>query len=246
MRTGFIRCRFDGRNYAYRLAFLEERDLPAMLGLQAEILAVLPDKDLFAPSHAAAMTRDLGPEGMTVGLFVEDALCGYMSLHWVRWDQGRDDELNLEGSVQLPAEELPLVIRFRHSALHPRFQGSGNSVMKIMGPVLLEKAQLANPAPRYVCSLHSPKNYASLNYPFSLGMLAVKLIINRLGMDRLLCFQDFVHPFRVSSSDNMLVSGADTPRLAELIGKGYCGYAIARHGDESRIVFGKREIQDIG
>lgn len=245
MKTGFLHSPSDGKKYSYCLAFLEQSHLPAMLDLQAKILAVLPDKDLFAPSHSAAMALDLGPEGMTVGLFVEDALCGYMSLHWAHWDQGRNDELRLEETVHLPPDELPLVVRFRHSALDPRFQGGGNSVMKIMGPVLLERARLFNPEPRYICSLHSPKHYASLNYPFSLGMLAVRLIINRLGMHRLLCFQDFVHPLRVSSSDNLFVSGTDTPRLAELLDKGYCGYAISRQENESRIVFGKREKRDI-
>ena len=244
MKTGFIRRLTDGRDYAYCLKFLDHNHISAMLDLQAEILAVLPDKDLFAPSNATIMARDLGPEGMTVGMFVEDRLCGYMSLHWVHWDRGRDDELNLEKLIQFPQEELPQVIRFRHTALHPHFQG-GNAVMNKIGPVLLERARLSNPPPRYLCSLHSPKNYASLSFPFFLGMLAIKLIINRLGMYRFLCFQDFQRPLRVSTKDAMHISGADTNRLLQITGNDYCGYGISRKRGESFIAFGKREGPNI-
>jgi hypothetical protein len=244
MKTGSIRRLTDGRDYAYCLEFLDHNHVSAMLDLQAEILAVLPDKELFAPSNATIMARDLGPEGMTIGMFVENKLCGYMSLHWVHWDTGRDDELNLEKLIQLPPEKLPYVVRFRHTALHPHFQG-GNAMMNKIGSVLLERARLFNPPLRYVCSLHSPKNYASLNYPFSQGMLAVKLIINRLGMYRFLCFQDFQRPLHVSMTDNMHISGADTNRLLQITDNDYCGYAISRYKGESFIVFGKRERPDI-
>ncbi len=245
MNTGFLRSPSDGRKHAYNLAFLDESHVSAMLDLQEKVLAVLPDRDLFAPSNAEAVARDLGSEGITVGLFMGKELCGYMSLHWVHWDIGRNDELNLEQSAALPHDEIPRVVRFRHSALHPYLQGGGNSVMKIMAPALLERARLFNPPPRYLCSLHSPKNYASLNFPFSLGMLAVRLIINRLGMYRLLCFQDCENPLLASSSDSIAVSGADAPRLLEIIADGYCGYAIDRRESESLIVFGKCEKRDM-
>ena len=88
MKTGFIRCLTDGQDYAYCLEFLDHNHVSAMLDLQEEILAVLPDKDLFAPSNSMIMARDLGPEGMTVGMFVENKLCGYMSLHWVHREYG--------------------------------------------------------------------------------------------------------------------------------------------------------------
>jgi len=241
MNKGFLRSPSDGRQHAYNLKFLNESHVSAMLDLQEKVLAVLPDRDLFAPSNAETMARDLGSEGITVGLFVENALYGYMSLHWVHWDIGRNDELNLEQSVALPSDEIRRVVRFRHSALHPYLQGGGNSVMKIMAPALLERARSFDPPPRYLCSLHSPKNYASLNFPFSLGMLAVRLIINRLGMHRLLCFQDCEHPLRASSSDSIAVSGGDASRLLEVIADGYCGYAINRGEGESLIVFGKCE-----
>jgi hypothetical protein len=240
MKTGIAHNRTDHRDYSYHLALLEHRHLDAVLTLQEEVLATLRDHETFAPSSPESLSRDFGLEGFTIGMFIDQSLFGYMSLHWIRWDLDRDDELKLEQVVHLPREELFRVVRFRHTALHPDFHG-GNSMMKKMGSALLETAARSVKPPRYLASLHSPKNYPSLKYPFANGMLAIKLIRNRLGMYRLLCFRDLEHSFRVSSEENLFIEGTDETGLIQGLNRGYYGYGLHRQDGSTLILFGKPE-----
>lgn len=240
MKTGIAHNRSDHRDYSYRLEFLEHRHLKAVLTLQDAVLAALRDKETFAPSSPESLGRDFGPEGCTVGMFVDQTLFGCMSLHWIHWDMDRDDELKLDQVLHLPREELLLAVRFRHTALHPNFHG-GNSMMKKMGSALLETAAHSDKPPRYLASLHSSKNYPSLKYPFSNGMLAIKLIRNRLGMYRLLCFRDLEYVFPVSSEDNLFIHGTDETGLMQALDHGYYGHGLHRQDGETLILFGKPE-----
>lgn len=239
--SGSILNQGDKNWYSYQIHLLNAQFLDQILALQSLVSESIDDNDLFIPARADVLAKDLGEEGLTVGLIVEKKLVGYFSLHYLSQSSLNNCcNIDIAQDLRLPEEEINKVVRFRFVAIHPEYRG--NSMCKKMSQAIFQAAQKLNRPYRYLCTMASPKNYPSLDHQFANQMMAVKLKKNHADKYRLLLFQDLEQPLKVRSEPVVAVAGHDISGLTKILECGYIGFALQKNSSWSEILFGLPQL----
>jgi len=155
LATGLLRRESQNtraRTSAYRIAYLEEKHLPLVMQLQEKAVRNLSRPDLLQSFSYDFMKRHMGPQGVVLGVFVENRLVAFRNLYY---PHPRDKEWNLGLDLDLPEEELGSVANLQMVCVHPHFRG--NRLALIMNRVSLGLLRERG-THHHICATVSPYN----------------------------------------------------------------------------------------
>ncbi len=232
MKSGLVKNRRDGQTYAYEMKRLGAEWLTQLQSLHNEVIDSLPDADLCWRFPLDHLTRYLGEDGITVGVFVAERLVGFRVLYF---PGAREDNPGLD--LGLAAQELAQVAHLPLSNVHPDY--TGNGLQKTMTLYAVALAEKTRPF-RYLCSNVSPKNYPSMAEKFAIGMRVVALKVKYGAFWRYVFCRDMQQPWQVDEESALPVESEDDVRQTELLAQGYYGIRLERSAAGTRIVFARR------
>ncbi len=232
IQTGFITNRLDAQLYPYTMKLLNSDDILQVIELHNKVIDALPDPDLCWRFPVSYIERYLGDQGITVGVFVEKQLIGFRVLYFPG-NQAENPGLDMG----LDDSELDQVAHLPLSNVHPDF--TGNSLQKNMTLQVINIAKETRPF-RYLCSIVSPKNYASMTEKFEVGMVVGQLTIKYGTFLRYIFYEDMVKPLEVAKENAIFIPSIDTERQMELLKQGYYGFQLSEEQGKKGILFGKK------
>ncbi|WP_346355609.1 hypothetical protein [Azotosporobacter soli] len=232
LKTGVIKNRRDGLSYSYEMKQIGLEQLTQVQALHNEVIDSLPDADLCWRFPLDHLTRYLGEDGVTVGVFVAERLVGFRVLYFAG---ERDDNPGLD--LGLAPEELAQVAHLPLSNVHPDY--TGNGLQKTMTLYAVAIAEHMRPF-YYLCSNVSPKNYPSMAEKFAIGMRVAALKVKYGAFWRYVFCRDMRQAWKVNEESALLVESEDCARQTELLAQGYCGVRLERSVAGTKIVFARR------
>lgn len=195
---------------------LTVNELPDVLHLQREVVALLEDKSTLATLSAEEFTFILSGNGSLIGVFVDDRLIAIRATL-----VSVEDDEHLGFDIGLDASELDSVIYQEISIVSPAYRGHG--LQQIMAQVIIE--QLKDREFTYVLATVAPFNIPSLKDKFSQQMEIAALKEKYGGKLRYV----FVKDLRAQSKKyvgKQVIPMDDTVGQQKLLSEGWRGTSI--------------------
>ncbi|MEG0847665.1 MAG: GNAT family N-acetyltransferase [Niameybacter sp.] len=153
--------RKDGLKEELRLKVLQTTDIPQIMALQDEVLALLEDKQLYVPSEQEEICEHFETGGILLGYVTEAdvlvALAIYLKKGYDTSNYGYDIDLEGEALLQVGQVDTVLV----------KSDYRGNNLQFIMCQILEEVAE--EQGTPILCATVSPYNTFSVNNFLKLG-----------------------------------------------------------------------------
>ena len=184
IETGRLACKADPRGREFEMRFLDERDLPELLGLYDYIVDFVNDPAFFWRYPDDIVRTFMGEDGLNAGVFVDGRMIGFRVMYY---HKDGDPENPLLATKCPPHGTAHLAV----SAVHPDYQG--NSLQKRMTAHVLDEARRIRPY-KSLCSVVSPKNAPSVKEKFAFNMGVVTLIPKFSGNWRYIFYLDPARP----------------------------------------------------
>ncbi len=228
-KSGQIHNRRNGKEFAYVMRQIDGAQLQAVVELHNEVIDGLPDADLCWRFPLENIKRYLGPDGITIGVFVEARLIAFRVLYFPGFN---DDNPGFD--LALPEEELNLVAHLPLSNVHPDF--TGNGLQKKMTLYAIELASQVREF-RYLCSNVSPKNYPSMAEKFAIGMHVAALKEKYGGFWRYIFCKDMRQLHAYQEQEAVFVATEDYQRQSELLQLGFVGFKAGLEAGKKGVYF---------
>lgn len=230
VKQGMIENQQTRQMDEYQLAWLDDRHLDAMEAVQDVVVQSLLRPELLVKSPRETLRQNLREQGITLGLFVREKLCGYFALHFFAYDLAiKQADINFQSHILLPPEEIAKTAYYKQIVIHPDYRG--NSLMKEMVTLTVNQAMLVQPGLRYFCATAAPNNLVSIKQLFNDDMLVVAMFKNRHNWWRLIFFQDVLEPLILPTANSIVVPCKDVERQLTLLRSGYYGVGIQSDGE---------------
>jgi ribosomal protein S18 acetylase RimI-like enzyme len=225
-----------GRDAALRFRLLAYADIADVRALHCAALHGLIDPVVLRPDSEQFFCDHIANKGFTIGAFADNKLIAYGILALPAGGGA-----NFGRDIGLPGDELPAVAHIDGITVDPAWRGSG--LQRLLALMRLELARafgrshaLATVAPR---NYYSWRNLTAVG--FRIKALKVKynlgwrfILHRRLGTP---C-EETRPPFRYMDVD-------DSAGQADLLDRGYWGYACFETAGGVRVAFG-RAAADVG
>ncbi len=222
-KIGSGKCRMKN----YRMTFLDQTHLSAIMALQEIIVQNLSRPDLLQTFSYDFMKQHMGRQGMVLGILVEDRLVAFRNIYY---PSPRDKEWNLGIDLGLPAAELTQVANLQMVCVHPDFRG--NALAYKMNRVSLDALTDAGTY-HHICATVSPHNVWNIPILFRSGFCIVKLKNKYGGKQRYVVYQNLRQPMRYSDDSAVYVRLDDLRTQKMLLSRGLCAIALKKAGGRS-------------
>lgn len=167
----------------FDLARCKPCDLAAILRLQQEIMAALPDADLLRCNSPDVLQACLSPPHLVLGAWHHQALAGIAILYCA----DKDDE-NLGIDMGLPPDQLCHAANLKLVMVAPAYRGHSLQIRLCRAlEQVAAKRQI-----RVLCATVSPNNQASIRNFKLLGYHFCKEVVKYNGLRRALYYKELV------------------------------------------------------
>ena len=216
------------RQMEYIITYLEEKHLPLVMRLQEVILQKLSRPDLLQSFSHDFMKRHMGPQGVVLGVFVEEQLVAFRNLYYPDpWDT----EWNLGLDLELPGDELARVANLQMVCVHPRFRG--NALALKMNRVSLGLLRERG-THHHICATVSPYNIWNIPVLLASGFRIAKLKNKYGGKVRYIVHQDLRSPMEFNDHSAVQVRLEDLDAQQKLLGSGFYGVGLNKRAKPIR------------
>jgi len=231
LETGFLRQKTqDSRKRAleYEINYLEEKHLPLLMQLQEVIVQNLARPDLLQSFSYDFMKRHLGPQGIVLGVFVQQRLVAFRNLYFPDpWDA----EWNLGLDLGLPKEELGNVANLQMVCVHPDFRGNSLALkMNRLSIGLLREKGIHH----HICATVSPYNIWNIPVLLSSGFRVARLKNKYGGKVRYIVHQDLRKPVHFDDQSTVHVRLDNLDTQQRWFDSGFYGVALKKRVDRDR------------
>jgi hypothetical protein len=231
VETGFLRQKTQdpqSRALAYTITCLDERHLPLVMQLQEVIVQNLARPDLLQTFSYDFMKRHMGPQGIVLGVFVEERLAAFRNLYFPDpWDA----EWNLGLDLGLPEKELASVANLQMVCVHPRFRGNSLALkMNRLSLGLLRERGTHH----HICATVSPYNIWNIPVLLASGFRVARLKKKYGGKVRYIVHQDLRKPLHFNANSTMHVRLNHLDAQQKWFDSGFYGVAINRRAHLDR------------
>lgn len=226
LTTGFLKSksghsqRLRERAVKYKICYLTENDLPAVMDLQDVIIQNLGRPDLLQTFSEDFMRQHMGRQGIVLGVFVKDRLIAFRNIYFPDpWDR----QWNLGIDIGLPKEELLKVANLQMVCVHPDFRGHSLALkMNNLSLKILKKRGEHH----HICATVSPYNIWNIRILLDSGFRIVHLKDKYEGKLRYIVHQDIHACFRYSQQPTQTVSLEDLDTQKTLLNSGFLGVTL--------------------
>lgn len=216
------------RTSAYRIVYLEEKHLPLVMQLQEVIVRNLSRPDLLHPFSYDFMKRHMGPQGVVLGVFVENRLVAFRNIYYPDpWDK----EWNLGLDLDLPEKELASVANLQMVCVHPHFRG--NRLALIMNRISLGLLRERG-RHHHICATVSPYNIWNIPVLLASGFRVARLKNKYGGKVRYIVHQDLRSPLRFKDDSAVQVHLDDLAAQRKWFDDGFYGVALSKRDGRRR------------
>lgn len=217
--------------YPYIMRLLDKNDLAAVMQLQSNLIAVMPNKELYVPISEEEMLLLLEGDGEALGLFIEDKMYAACSLLFKV-----DYENNMARELDFSEAELARVAQLELSLVDLDLRG--HKLQYKMAGILVERIY-KRASPRYLFTTVSPFNYPSIATVTELGLCIAKLCKMYYDWDRYVVYRDFINPIKLDTDHPVIVSNTLFAEQQELLKNGYRGFSQFRDKDGIKIMYAR-------
>lgn len=232
IEEGQIVLNSELKEYHYILRVLDRKDIPALLQLQSNLIALIKQKDLYVPLVEKELLALLEGNGEALGFFIDNKMLAACSLLF-----RVDYENNMARELDFTDEELSRVAQLELSLVDPNLRG--HKLQCKMAGILAKRVQKQSKI-RYLFTTVSPYNYPSIETVTSLGLQIAKLGKMYYGWDRYVVYRDFWHPVPLDTDNAIVVLNTAFDRQQELLHQGYRGFSQFKDEDGIKIRYAKR------
>ncbi len=231
IKKGQIFLKSDLNEHPYILRLLDKNDLAAVMQLQSNLIAVMPNKELYVPIAEEEMLFLLEGDGEALGLFIENKMYAACSLlHKV------DYENNMARELDFSEEDLTRVAQLELSLVDLDLRGY--KLQYKMANILAERLQKRSEI-RYLFTTVSPYNYPSIETVTSMGLYIAKLSKMYYGWDRYVVYKDFMQPVKLDKSDVIILPNIAWTEQQELLHNGYRGFSQFQDEEGIKIMYAR-------
>ncbi len=231
IKQGYISLKSDLQEHLYILRVLDKSDLPAVMQLQSDLIAVMEKKELYVPISEEEMLLLLEGDGEALGLFIDNKMYAACSLLFnVAYENNMARELNFS------EEELARVAQLELSLVDLELRG--HKLQYKMAGILAERV-MKRPATRYLFTTVSPFNFPSIETVTSLGLYIAKLCKMYYGWDRYVVYRDFINPVKLDTEHPVIVSNLSFAEQYELLNNDYRGFSQFRDEEGIKIMYAR-------
>jgi GNAT superfamily N-acetyltransferase len=205
------------REASFRMQFLDEKDIPDILNLQAQVARCLPDPKIFHLQSEEDLREIFCLERSVIGVMADDVLAAY-SIIRIPGDAAD----NLGRDLNLPSKELGNVAHLQAIAVHPAYRGEGLQRR-------MERAHLGvieDLGFKHVCCTISPQNPVSLRNTLECGFLIKGLRLKFEGWWRFILHRSFPCE-TMTSREGFRINGSDIAGQVDLLRRGFVGFKMA-------------------
>ena len=188
--------------------------------LQEVIVQHLARPDLLQSFSKAFMRRHMGPQGIVLGVFVEERLVAFRNLYF---PEPREAEWNLGMDLGLPEADLAKVANLQMVCVHPGFRG--NSLALKMNQVSLGLLRERG-THCHVCATVSPYNIWNIPVLLASGFRIAKLKNKYGGKIRYIVHQDLRRPLRFNDRSTVHVRLDNLEAQQKWLDSGFYGVAL--------------------
>jgi hypothetical protein len=217
-----------GRALEYVITYLHEKHLPLVMQLQEVIVQNLARPDLLHSFSHDFMKRHMGPQGIVLGVFVENCLVAFRNLYFPDpWDA----EWNLGLDLGLPKKELVKVANLQMVCVHPRFRGNSLALkMNRLSLGLLRERGIHH----HICATVSPYNIWNIPVLLASGFRVARLKNKYGGKVRYIVHQDLRQPLNFDDNSTVNVRLDNLDAQQKWLESGYYGVALNKRGELDR------------
>jgi GNAT superfamily N-acetyltransferase len=205
------------REASFRMQFLDEKDIPDILNLQAQVARCLPDPKIFHLQSEEDLREIFCLERSVIGVMADDVLAAYSI---IRIPGEAAD--NLGRDLNLPSEELGNVAHLQAIAVHPAYRGSG--LQRRMERAHLEVIEELGF--KHICCTISPENPISLRNTLQCGFLIKGLRPKFEGWWRFILHKEFPYE-TMTGPKEIRIRGSDIAGQVDLLRRGFVGFKMA-------------------
>lgn len=205
------------RETNFRMQFLDEKAIPEIQNLQAQVARCLPDPKIFHLQSEEDLGHNFQLERSVIGVLVEDRLAAYSI---IRLPGEAAD--NLGRDLNLPPEELGSIAHLQAIAVHPAYRGSGlQRRMEMAHLKVIEDLGI-----KHVCCTISPQNPVSLCNTLECGFLIKGLRLKFEGWWRFILHRS--RPCEtIMDHEEISINGSDIAGQVDLLRQGFVGFKMA-------------------
>lgn len=205
------------KEVSYRMEFLDEEALPAVLDLQTLIAKSLPDPKIFHLQGEDDLREIFRLDRSMIGVLADDGLAAYSI---IRIPGEAAD--NLGRDLDLPPEELRQVAHLQAIAVHPAYRGNG--LQQRMAAAHF--GVIEDLGCRHVCCTVSPRNPLSLSNLLDCRFLIKGLRLKFEGWWRFILHGSIPRQ-AIVISEEARISGSDIAGQVALLSRGLTGFKMA-------------------
>ena len=216
-----IAAGFLGEN-PYEVYVLNETHVPALMTLQQQVVAALPDQAILQPLDEEELLFILRGHGVMIGIFVAGHLIAFRALL-----EPTFDEEHLGRDIGLAEDELAQVLYQEISNVHPNFRGHG--LQQVMAGIIMQQVNVEKHP--IICATVMPYNIASMKDKFSQGMYVAALKYKYGGKLRYVFAKHLNEPL-ILQGESIEISMGDTEGQQLLLKQGYVGVSMHTLNDD--------------
>lgn len=199
--------------YAYTVELLTEKSIPALMQLQQEVVAALPDKAILQPLDEQELRFILTGNGVMIGVYVEEKLIAFRALL-----EPEIDEEHLGRDIGLAEDELSQVLYQEISNVHPDFRGYG--LQRTMADWVMQQVDSSKHS--IICATVMPFNIASLKDKFAQGMYVAALKYKYGGKLRYVFTKSLLEQ-SITGKEEQVILMSDTEGQQRALKDGFVG-----------------------
>lgn len=229
--TGWLRQkrnRTQNRMVRYKVARLDESQLPQVMALQKIICRNLQRHDLLQTFTKDFMKQHFGRRGVALGVFVEKRLIAFRNLYY---PEPTDIEWNLGIDLDLAGDRLTQVVNLQMVCVHPDLRG--NQLALMLNRIALKILHNRGTHP-HICATVSPYNIWNIPILLATGFHIARLKMKYDGKVRYIVHQHLFNRLRFddNSAVNVYLDDLDTQK--RLLDDGFYGVQLKQKKPISR------------
>jgi hypothetical protein len=231
LTTGWLRQKSDktqDRLARYKVARLDEGQLPQVMELQKIICRNLQRPDLLQVFTKDFMKQHIGERGVVLGVFVEERLIAFRNLYYPK---SNDSEWNLGIDLNLAEDQLTKVVNFQMVCVHPDFRGNRLALMLNRMALQILRNRGRHP---HVCATVSPYNIWNIPVLLATGFHIARLKIKYGDKVRYIVHQDLYSRRRFDDTSAVDVYIDDLDTQKRLLDAGFYGVQLKQRESTDR------------